>query len=148
MKLTAANKYSGLLFVRAAVGIVVTGFLCGAVAAFSFTVAYILGALSIIAYLFIIFFYISRFTKSIQLHIDDELFRLRKGVIFVRVCSLPLSCVRFFDIRHSLLSGLFGVCSVVFYTASGRVRACGLDIDEALSLTAVVEAAIYEEIKD
>lgn len=145
MRLGSANKYSALLWVRAAAALVAEGFLCGAAAAFSPLAACVLAAVSLGGYFFLIGYYISRFCASIELSMDDELFRLKKGVVFARVYAVPLNCVRFFELRHSLLSSLFGVCSLLLHTASGRVRACGLDMDEAVGLTKAMEAMIYDK---
>lgn len=145
MQLASADKYSALLWFRAAAALVAAGFMCGAVAAFSPLAACVLGVVSLGGYIFLVSYYISRFSASIELSMDDEFFKLKKGVVFARVYAVPLSCVRFFEIRHSLLSGLFGVCSLLLHTASGKVRACGLDMDETVRLTKAMEAVIYDK---
>lgn len=131
MIIEASKNYALLLQLKAAALLVFLSFLSGAIAAISIPFAVVFGITALTLYLLTALFYIRLFVASLSVHREDDRLIIRKGVIIERTAALPLLSVRYFRVKKTPLSALFGICTVSAHTSSGRVLMFGLDKESA-----------------
>lgn len=141
----ASKYYAAYLQLNAALVLVALSFLTGMSAAINVGFAAVFGALSLICYIFTAVFYIWRFAERLSVRLDGNYLIVNKGVITARTAVLPVKTVRFFELKKTPLSGLFGICSVAAYTSSGRVMILGLDKTDADTVISCTEEYKLEQ---
>ena len=145
MIIEASKNYALLLQLKAAALLVFLSFLSGAIAAISLPFAVVFGITTLALYLLTALFYIRLFVASLSVCREDDRLIIKKGVIIERTAALPILSVRYFRVKKTPLSALFGICTVSAHTSSGRVLMFGLDKEDADRIISCTEEKEVEK---
>ena len=126
-----SDKYILIRKIQFTLILIVWWFICGCVAVFSLVSASVFGLFSVIAYLFLICFYLKASYNSSTYTITKDRIIINKGVLFSRKIEIFKNRILYTQLIQTPLQKLFHTCTLAYQTAGAVVYLYEIDLNQA-----------------
>lgn len=134
MEYKLSEKAVTIWRIYATVLLLVTGFLCGAVAVFSTVISIILLAAGSAAYAGAVFLYLPALYNSYLFRILKDKIIITKGVIEKKQHHLFIQRVQYVEVNQTWIEKKYKTCTLVFHTAGANLTLHQIDYTVAKQL--------------